>query len=76
MYGINEHGVWFAKAVPTDDKITVSVVRPSGDRFQRIFDNDAEGDRLAMSWSQSTYRDGDAAFEVPLSAPEPEAVLV
>lgn len=76
MYGIDEHGVWFAKQVPTDDKITVSVVRPGGDRFQRVFDNDAEGDRLAMAWSQSTYTDGDAAFEVPLSAPEPEVVLV
>ena len=75
MYGIDEQGVWFAKQVPTNDLITVSVVRAQGDRFQRVFDNDATGEAVAMDWSLKAVTAGDAAFEVPLAAPEPMVVI-
>jgi len=71
MYGIDEYGVYFAKQVPVEDQITVSVVNKEGTkRVQRIFPNTSEGETQGCQWSITT------SFEdhlVPLTHLEPKA---
>lgn len=70
MYGIDEHGVWFAKQVPTDDQITVSVVnKAETNRVQRQFANTAEGEAEAVAWSLNADFT-DTRYAVSLAAAE------
>jgi len=76
MYGINEHGVFFAQQVPVAEEVTVSVVNKAQTaRVQRRFANTVAGEAEAVAWSLNPDFTDDV-YLVPLDAPEPGAALV